>query len=51
MGSRRGSHELTAALGRALGLPKKGLLAVHAQRFVGELKVLDIGFPKELTAA
>jgi NAD(P)H-hydrate epimerase len=40
-----------ATLTLALGLPKKGLLAVHAQRYVGELKVLDIGFPKELTAA
>lgn len=40
-----------AALTLALGLPKKGLLAVHAKRYVGELKVLDIGFPKELTAA
>lgn len=40
-----------AALTLALGLPKKGLLAVHAKKYVGELKVLDIGFPKELTAA
>lgn len=40
-----------ATLTLALGLPKKGLLAVHARRFVGELKVLDIGFPKELTRA
>ncbi|MBI4051357.1 MAG: NAD(P)H-hydrate epimerase [Elusimicrobia bacterium] len=31
-----------------LGLPKKGLLAAHAQPNVGELRVLDIGFPKEL---
>ena len=42
---------VTAALTLALGLPKKGLLAVHAQRYVGTLKVLDIGFPKELTTA
>lgn len=40
-----------ATLTLALGLPKKGLLAVHARRFVGTLKVLDIGFPKELTRA
>jgi ADP-dependent NAD(P)H-hydrate dehydratase / NAD(P)H-hydrate epimerase len=32
----------------ALGLPKTGLLAAPAKRFVGELKVLDIGFPKGL---
>ena len=31
-----------------LGLPKKGLLAPHAQRYVGELLVLDIGFPPQL---
>lgn len=38
----------TAALTCALGLPKTGLLAPAAKRFVGELKVLDIGFPKQL---
>lgn len=32
----------------ALGLPKKGLLAVHAAANVGELQVLDIGYPEEL---
>jgi len=31
-----------------LGLPKRGLVAAHARRYVGELKVLDIGFPKDL---
>jgi len=31
-----------------LGLPKRGLLAPVAEKFVGVLKVLDIGFPKEL---
>ncbi len=39
---------VTAALTCTLGLPKRGLLAAPAKRFVGELKVLDIGFPKEL---
>lgn len=34
-----------AALTCTLGLPKRGLLAAPAQRYVGELKVLDIGFP------
>lgn len=32
----------------ALGLPKRGLLAAHAAKNVGELKVLDIGYPPEL---
>lgn len=32
----------------ALGLPKRGLVAPAARRYVGELKVLDIGFPPEL---
>ncbi len=31
-----------------LGLAKRGLLAAHAQPNVGVLKVLDIGYPKEL---
>jgi len=39
---------VTAALTLALGLPKRGLVAAHARRYVGELKVLDIGFPKDL---
>jgi len=39
---------ITAQLTLALGLAKRGLLATHAQRNVGKLKVLDIGFPKEL---
>lgn len=37
--------EVTAAL----GLPKRGLLEPRAKDFVGELIVLDIGFPRELT--
>lgn len=41
---------LTAERTLTLGLPKKGLLAAHAKRFVGTLKVLDIGYPKELIA-
>jgi NAD(P)H-hydrate epimerase len=32
----------------ALGLPKRGLLAAPAARYVGELRVVDIGFPREL---
>ncbi|MBI3552938.1 MAG: NAD(P)H-hydrate epimerase [Elusimicrobia bacterium] len=39
---------ITAAETLTLGLPKRGLLAPHAKRNVGELKVLDIGYPKEL---
>lgn len=31
-----------------LGLPKRGLVAPHAQRNVGKLKVLDIGYPPGL---
>jgi len=37
-----------ATLTLTLGLPKRGLLAVSAKKFVGELKVLDIGYPAEL---
>lgn len=40
-----------AVLTLALGLPKRGLLAGPAARYVGELKVLDIGFPKEILRA
>lgn len=40
-----------AALTLTLGLPKRGLLAAHAQRFVGELRVVDIGYPRELLHA
>jgi NAD(P)H-hydrate epimerase len=39
---------VSAALTLALGLPKRGLLAPRAKRCVGELKVLDIGYPAEL---
>ncbi|HAM35496.1 MAG TPA: NAD(P)H-hydrate epimerase [Elusimicrobia bacterium] len=39
---------VTAALTLTLGLPKRGLVTPHARKYVGELKVLDIGFPKEL---
>ena len=39
---------VNAALTLTLGLPKRGLLASHAQKHVGELKVVDIGFPKQL---
>jgi hypothetical protein len=30
------------------GLPKSGLMAPHAQKNIGVLKILDIGYPKEL---
>jgi NAD(P)H-hydrate epimerase len=39
---------ITAVLTLTLGLPKRGLVAPHARKYVGELKVLDIGFPKVL---
>ena len=39
---------VTAALTLTIGLPKRGLVTAHARRCVGELKVLDIGFPKDL---
>ena len=42
---------VSAALTLALGLPKKGLMAAAAQRYTGEIRVLDIGFPKELLRA
>jgi NAD(P)H-hydrate epimerase len=38
---------VTAAVTLALGLAKRGLVAPHARKYVGELKVLDIGFPRE----
>ena len=41
---------VTAAVTLTLGFPKKGLLAAHAKRNVGELRVLDIGYPEELAA-
>lgn len=39
---------VTAAATYTLGFAKRGLLAAHAKKYVGELKVLDIGYPKEL---
>lgn len=39
---------VTAALTLTLALPKRGLLAAHARRCVGELRVLDIGYPPQL---
>ncbi|HBL17301.1 MAG: NAD(P)H-hydrate epimerase [Elusimicrobia bacterium GWA2_69_24] len=41
---------ITAALTCALGLPKRGLLAAAAKRFVGDVRVLDIGYPAPLLA-
>ena len=37
-----------AALTCTLALPKRGLLAQPAQRYVGELKVIDIGIPRHI---
>jgi NAD(P)H-hydrate epimerase len=37
-----------AVLTLTLGLPKLGLVSDRARPYVGELKVLDIGFPKQL---
>lgn len=42
---------ITATVTLTLGLPKRGLLTPHAKRNVGELKILDIGYPKELLKA
>lgn len=39
---------ITAKMTLTLGLPKSGLMANHAQKNIGILKVLDIGYPKEL---
>ncbi|MBI3547680.1 MAG: NAD(P)H-hydrate epimerase [Elusimicrobia bacterium] len=39
---------VTAAVTVTFGLPKKGLLAPHAQKNVGRLVVADIGFPKSV---
>jgi hydroxyethylthiazole kinase-like uncharacterized protein yjeF len=39
---------ITAARTLTLGLPKRGLMTPHAKRNVGELKVLDIGYPRGL---
>lgn len=41
---------VTAAETLTLGFPKRGLLAPHAKKHVGELRVLDIGYPKEFVA-
>jgi NAD(P)H-hydrate epimerase len=41
---------VTAALTLTLGWPKRGLVTPHAQRFVGRLKVLDIGYPADLVS-
>lgn len=39
---------ITAAATCTLGLPKRGLVAPAAKRYVGELKVVDIGYPAQL---
>lgn len=38
---------VTAAVTLTLGFPKRGLMTPHAKKYVGELRVLDIGYPKE----
>lgn len=39
---------VNAALTLTFGLPKRGLLAAHARKSVGALKILDIGYPAAL---
>jgi len=39
---------ISAKMTLTFGLPKSGLMALHAQKNIGVLKVLDIGYPKEL---
>jgi ADP-dependent NAD(P)H-hydrate dehydratase / NAD(P)H-hydrate epimerase len=41
-------HCIKATYTLAIGLPKSGLVKPSAKRHVGQLEVLDIGFPKEL---
>lgn len=42
---------ITATETFSLGLPKRGLLFPHSQKNVGRLRVLDIGYPKELVSS
>ncbi len=44
----RGGACVAAELTLALGLAKSGLLAPDAKPFVGELKIIDVGYPPEL---
>lgn len=39
---------ITAKMTLTLGLPKSGLMAAHAKKNIGILKVVDIGYPEEL---
>lgn len=39
---------ITAKMTLTLGFAKTGLMAAHAQKYIGKLKVLDIGYPPEL---
>lgn len=39
---------ITAKMTLTFGFPKSGLMAAHAQKYIGVLKVVDIGYPKEL---
>ena len=44
----RSGPAVSAAMTFTLGLPKLGLLTPQAKKYVGDLKVLDIGYPPEL---
>ena len=39
---------ISAVMTCTLGLPKTGLMTGPAKKYVGELKILDIGFPEDL---
>ncbi len=39
---------ITAERTFTLGLPKRGLLAEHAKKNVGDLRVIELGFPRDL---
>ncbi len=39
---------ITAKMTLTFGFPKTGLMAAHAQKYIGKLKVIDIGYPPEL---
>jgi len=39
---------ITAKMTLTFGFPKSGLMANHAQKYIGNLKIVDIGYPKDL---
>ncbi|MGC8867515.1 MAG: NAD(P)H-hydrate epimerase, partial [Elusimicrobiales bacterium] len=39
---------ITAKMTLTFGFPKTGLMAAHAQKYIGRLKVIDIGYPPQL---